>query len=225
MWLNPIDNLETFMLKGISYRSDEAKAQIPNLQEGVICSFQCEPNNPVDPDAVKILYKNHHIGYVESKYAHWIAYVSRLKVCYCQIFKRIQGEDFEYPGLVMTFFNKGYMHEYDNCTDPKPTIERDFTVFDGVDVVNDDPDTYMIHKQALEVTSKHLGWYPHDVDPNIVTKHNQVINDVVYMVRLGEITSMDDLKAYYHKKIMHGVQMRDVLKRRIVRYLEVKEIG
>ena len=67
MWLNPIDNLETFMLKGISYRSDEAKAQIPNLQEGVICSFQCEPNNPVDPDAVKILYKNHHIGYVESK--------------------------------------------------------------------------------------------------------------------------------------------------------------
>lgn len=58
---------------GTSYRGADACALVNALE--VPCSFRLErePENPYDPNAIKVFYEDTHIGYVERGQAVWIA--------------------------------------------------------------------------------------------------------------------------------------------------------
>ena len=76
-WTEEVDGIECdvadFAVKGLYFRSKEDQKAAETLQVGDKLIMEPEPNNPKDPNAIKVLMQGgHHIGYVDSKCAGYV---------------------------------------------------------------------------------------------------------------------------------------------------------
>lgn len=60
-------------LVGTHFRPQQAKDIVALMQVGAVITFEREPTNEFDPNAIKCMHLGHHIGYIEAQQAIWIA--------------------------------------------------------------------------------------------------------------------------------------------------------
>ncbi len=58
---------------GMHFRGAEVKELVSTFTEGVKLRLEREPDNPYDPNAVKVFYEDTHIGYINKKDASFIS--------------------------------------------------------------------------------------------------------------------------------------------------------
>ena len=61
------------LVVGMHFRGEEAKAAVQNMIPPVTLTLEREPDNRFDQMAIKVLYNNQFIGYIEAKQACFIA--------------------------------------------------------------------------------------------------------------------------------------------------------
>lgn len=66
------ETISPTLIKGLHYRSDEAKNEAMRLIAGNEVELECEPDNSFDPYAVKILSNGFHIGYISKNISYYI---------------------------------------------------------------------------------------------------------------------------------------------------------
>ncbi len=81
---------KSFSIKGLNFRSEEEISAARFLERGDTLILKQEPNNAVDPNAVKVLTINgHHIGYVEISLSAYISdRIEHIKYCKVSKIKR-----------------------------------------------------------------------------------------------------------------------------------------
>jgi hypothetical protein len=61
-----------FHLVGARFRPVEAQSILLEAEVGDPVQLEPEPTNAYDPNAIKVIYKEHHVGYVPRETTHMI---------------------------------------------------------------------------------------------------------------------------------------------------------
>lgn len=87
-----------FILAGGYYRSDSTKRFLASIRSPVQCFLERDPSNQADPNAVKVICGEHHIGFVPRTVLH--EYGSRINFSLPGTVLPMKEEWFKYQPVV-----------------------------------------------------------------------------------------------------------------------------
>ena len=97
---------EDVSVVGMHFREREgvpAKAIVANFIPPVTLQLQREPDNAYDEFAIKVLYENQHIGYIEAGVAGYVApWLDEGMTATCVVNSLIERKNNLYPNVTIT---------------------------------------------------------------------------------------------------------------------------
>lgn len=218
-----------FPLKGLYFRSEEEKTNIPNLKPGKFCYLMRELYNEYDDKAVAVFNNGWQMGYVDREVSSTVAALLREnKHQICQIIE-VNPIEGKCPEVILRLF---YRDSKGTETLPDQSGALEWFIVESSKFTGEVTDDYMMIFETYEVVDRHLEMYgvthlPED-DTELLLQINE---DDIFMIQFvnelcrGYIWDKHDKSEFVRDATQtRGYGDSRILSRRIQKYLDFKKI-
>lgn len=219
----------TFKLSGLYYRSEQEKANLPNMKVGKFCVLYRELYNEQDDTAVAIFHNSYQMGYIEKEASKTVSDIlNENKHVLCRI-EQITLVEHKMPEITLRLF---FREPNGKATLPDTSGEKEWSIIDSSKFTGTITADYLAIEETFELVNRNLQWYGYSSLPEEDTELLlRISEDDQYLIRFvnelhrGFIWDKGDRSTF----IKECTETREygnsrILSKRIDHYLDARKI-